>query len=207
MSQKKGKFISFSGLEGVGKATIIGLVSNSLQDSGVKHNITEQPSTSGNSYYIKKMLKERDHKFSDNSNLCLMTAARKEVIDYLIEPTLERGVHVLTHTWLPDCRAYYDYKLAGELHKLICDDLTPDLQIILDAPAKVCIQRIENRKGRSPYHKQSMCEEESMEGVRSMFMRQVFEPGVVVIDAYQDKQFVFNSVMKLVNELIMDKGV
>ena len=198
---KKGKFISFSGIDGVGKTSIIRMVSEFFQENDIKHCITEEPSMNGHSYHIRKLVKEID--FSDTATLCLVMAARVEIMDSLIKPKLEEGSVVLTHRWLPDSKAYQDFKLAGELHKLICDDLTPDLQIILDAPVDRCVERITSRKNpNEPPDRFDLASEEVMEHRRTMLLRQVFEINTVVVDADYPKHIVFESVMKHVKQVI-----
>jgi len=197
---QKGKFISFSGIDGVGKSTMMYMVAHHLQKSGIEHRITDEPSTFGKSKHIRKLVKEKD--FSDNATLCLVTAARVETINHLIKPTLESGGHVLTHRWLADSRAYQDYKLAGELHKLLCDNLMPDLQLVLDAPVQVCVERIKSRDNNEPLDRFDMAPEEVMESRRSMFLRQVFEPGVAIIDANYTKEIVFDNIMKHLKEVL-----
>jgi len=197
----KGKFISISGIDGVGKSTVLHRVSGELQNLDIPHCITEEPSKSGNSYYIRKLVKYGPD-FSDRATLCLVTAARYEIMQYLIKPTLERGTHVFAHRWLADSRAYQDYKLAGDLHKLICDDFMPDLQIILDAPAKHCIERIKKRKSDEEPDKFDNASEEVMEDRRSMFLRQIFEKDVEVIDAYRNIELVTRDTLNIVKNLI-----
>lgn len=198
---EKGKFISISGIDGVGKSTVLHRVSAELQSMEINHCITEEPSKSGNSYHIRQLVKYGPD-FTDRATLCLVTAARYEVMEYLIKPTLERGTHVFAHRWLADSRAYQDYKLAGELHKLVCDDFMPNLQIILDAPAKHCIERIKNRQSDEEPDKFDKASEEVMEERRSMFLRQLFEKDVEVIDAYRDLDLVVRDALNIVKKTI-----
>ena len=205
--ETKGKFISISGLDGVGKSTVLYRVSLALQELDVKHCITEEPSKSGNSHKIRELVKYGPD-FSSRAMLCLVTASRYETMEYLIKPALNRGTHVFAHRWLADSRAYQDYQMAGDLHKIVCDDFMPDLQIILDAPAKHCIERIKKRQARQQSQsaekpdKFDNASEEVMEERRSMFMRQIFEPGVAIIDAYRDIELVYKDTFNVIKKTL-----
>lgn len=196
----KGKFITFSGIDGVGKSTIITLVSKYLRDQGIEHVLQQEPSAFGRSKHIRKLVKEIN--FSSQATLCLVNAARIEAIENYIKPALEEGKHVLSHRWLPDSKAYHDYKLATELHNLMCDDFTPDLQIILDAPVPFCKERIKNRESSDPPDRFDLASDEDMEWRRTAFIRQGFEPGFVLIDTSKEIEFVIQEVLEQIKKVI-----
>ena len=199
MSKEKGKFITISGLDGSGKSTVLRLLSQHLQDKDVPHNITEEPSKSGNAYQIRKLVKRDTYPpFQDNTILTFVTAARRETIDYLINPSLERGVHVISHRWLADSKAYQDPKLAAELHRLLCYDMMPDLQLILDAPVEVCEERIANRGTSGSLYSSDKASTEDVEWRRHEFTKQLFNKGVSFVDTNRDIKLVMKDVLYMV---------
>ena len=162
------------------------------------------PSRSNNVHHIRQLVKYGPD-YLPATVIGLISAGRAEMLERFIKPTLASGVHVISHRWLADSMAYQDYDLAREVHKVMCDDFRPDLQIILDAPAKKCIERIKRRTekgaGDDP-DKYDNDSEEVMEGRRSLFMRQVFVEGVAIVDADREIKNVVDDVNHHIFQLL-----
>ncbi len=147
-----GQFISFEGIEGVGKSTQVREAAKRLTASGQRVLMTREPGGTPLAERIRGLvLHERSEPLPASAELCLMFAARAVHTDNLIRPALARGEHVLCDRYLDATFAYQgggrgvpDKDIAA-LARLACGDLAPDLTILLDAPVDIALQRMAQR--------------------------------------------------------------
>jgi dTMP kinase len=147
-----GQFISFEGIEGVGKSTQVREAAKRLTANGQRVLMTREPGGTPLAERIRGLvLHERAEPLPVSAELCLMFAARAVHTDNLIRPALARGEHVLCDRYLDATYAYQgggrgvpDQDIAA-LARLACGDLRPDLTIWLDAPVEVALQRMAQR--------------------------------------------------------------
>lgn len=144
-----GKFITFEGIEGVGKSTHIKMVAEELEALGVPCVVTREPGGTEISEEIRTVLLTH-HKDPMNSvtELLLMFASRAQHVSQLIKPALKAGKCVLCDRFTD---ATYAYQGGGrgiylqnilQLENLVQGELRPDLTILLDATdINVCLSR------------------------------------------------------------------
>lgn len=195
----KGKLIAISGIDGVGKSAMVTRVHDKIRSFGIKAIMSYDPHPSCTaSSVIRKLVKE--NKLSERIVLGLITCARAEVCEEIIVPSLNNGIHVITHRWLADSMAYQDRAMAKELHKILCDEIMPDCQIIMDAPVNICKQRIADRGNEYDIFDNE--NDEIFESWRSAFMWDLFTKNTHIVNADKPIDEVFENVWDIVSKSI-----
>jgi dTMP kinase len=135
-----GKFISFEGIEGVGKSTHIMFVAEELQRLNVPIETTREPGGTEIAEEIRSLLlTHHEEVMVPTTELLLLFAARAQHIARVIKPALNEGRCVLCDRFTD---ATYAYQGGGrginlqhilQLENLVQGDLRPDFTILLDA--------------------------------------------------------------------------
>ena len=156
MSRPLGKFVTFEGIEGVGKSTQVQLAAQWLREKGIDAVVTREPGGTPLAEEIRELvLKARAEKLPPQAELLLMFAARSVHLEALIKPALREGRWVLCDRFTD---ATFAYQGAGrgvsaeriaELERLVQAGLQPDLTLLLDMPAAQGMQRVQ-RRGNEP---------------------------------------------------------
>lgn len=144
-----GKFITFEGIEGVGKSTHIKLLAEDLQRNDVQTTLTREPGGTKIAEEIRAiLLKHNDEVLTPTTELLLLFAARAQHIAKVIKPALQQGNCVLCDRFTD---ATYAYQGGGrgvylqnilQLENLVQGDLRPDFTILLDATdIDLCLSR------------------------------------------------------------------
>ena len=143
-----GRFITFEGVEGVGKTTQIGRAAAWLREGGRETVVTREPGGTALAERLRELLLARgDEQMPPACELLLMFAARASHLATLIEPALARGAWVLCDRFTD---ASYAYQGGGRglpeshidaLARLVHPSRTPDLTVLLDAPVATGLAR------------------------------------------------------------------
>lgn len=144
-----GKFITFEGVDGVGKTTQLALVSKTLNRLGYKTVATREPGGTDFAEGIRAFLKQ--YKLDSLTELFLIAAARRNHFINKIKPAIEQGAIVL-------CDRFYDSTIIYqgvlgkipidkilELQAFILDGFEPNLTILLDIDYKTARYRSQAR--------------------------------------------------------------
>ncbi len=197
---RRGKFITFEGLDGTGKSTQMSKLAAVLRQAGHQIIETREPGGTTTGEKIRKVLLDSGTAgLSPLAEMALMFASRAQHIAEIIEPGLAAGAIVLCDRFTDSTEAYQGSgrKLGSEavldLHRVLCGDLQPDLTILMDSNPHASVSRARRRNkrdskaaGRS--HDENRFEQET----RSFFARvhdgysaiAKREPGrVAVVDA------------------------
>ncbi|MBQ9937152.1 MAG: dTMP kinase [Oscillospiraceae bacterium] len=147
MSQKKGRFIVFEGLDGSGKSTQIKLFSEYLKSIGIENVVTCEPTSSDIGKMIRQMLSGNE-KINPKTAALLFAADRIEHItakDGMAE-LINKGVTVLCDRYYFSSYAYQmaDMPLSWviKINEMAKELLKPDLHIFVDLSPKDCMDRI-----------------------------------------------------------------
>ena len=149
-----GRFITFEGIEGVGKSTQIERLRAALEADGREVVATREPGGTPLAERIREVvLNDRGEPVPAMAELMLMFAARAVHTENRIRPALARGAWVLCDRYTD---ATYAYQGGGRgiavadiapLAALAQRGLSPDLTILLDAPVAVALARARSRRG------------------------------------------------------------
>jgi dTMP kinase len=152
VTRQRGKFITFEGLDGVGKSTQLSNLAAWLRRRGVDVVTTREP---GGTELGKKLravlLSSRTAGLSPAAELALMFADRAHHVEQKILPALQRGRWVLCDRFTDSSEAYQGggrelgSQVVRDLHRILCRDLQPDLTILMLGDPAAILARARRR--------------------------------------------------------------
>jgi dTMP kinase len=143
----RGKFITFEGIDGAGKSTHIGFVTDWLRSRGKTVVSSREPGGTPLGEKLRELLLHE--KMHLETEALLMFASRREHIAQVIAPGIERGDWVLCDRFTD---ASFAYQSAGRgmdrarmesLEHWVHPDLQPDLTLVFDVPVEVARARLD----------------------------------------------------------------
>jgi len=148
----RGRFITFEGIEGVGKSTQIDRFVARLEQGGVTVLRTREPGGTPTAERIREVvLQHGDEPLPPVAELLLMFAARAVLVDNVIRPALDEGRWVVADRFVDASRAYQGGgremppQRVETLADWVLGDLAPDCTVLLDAPVDVGLERTRRR--------------------------------------------------------------
>lgn len=176
----RGLFITFEGLDGSGKTTQLNRLAAWLQKRGLAPLVTRQPGGTATGDHIRKLLLDsRSSGLAPRTEMALMFADRAQAIAEIIAPALAVGQIVLCDRFTDSTEAYQGggrelgSALVLDLHRLICDDLQPDLTLLLLPSLDASLDRARRRNHR--VSADSGKDENRFEQEKDAFYRRVWE--------------------------------
>jgi dTMP kinase len=143
----RGRLISFEGIDGSGKSTQLRRLAETLRNEGAQVVETREPGGAPGAEEIRRLLVSgQPGRWSPETEILLFTAARRDHLEHVIEPALERGDTVLCDRFADSTRVYQGVAradlrpLVDELHATMIG-LEPDLTLILDIDPEVALGR------------------------------------------------------------------
>jgi dTMP kinase len=150
----RGRFITFEGGEGAGKSTQVQRLAARLKADGREVVTTREPGGSPGAESIRDIvLRGAADRWSPVTETLLMYAARRDHVERVIRPGLERGAWVVCDRFADSTRAYQgaaggtDPGLISALETYILEDTRPDLTLVFDLPVEVGLERAYARAG------------------------------------------------------------
>ena len=202
----RGKFITLEGIEGSGKSTSLDTISKILDTLDIEFIITKEPGGGPLGKDLRKILLDKKTSISPEVELLLMMADRKNHIDNIVEPSLEKGVWVISDRYLDSSYAYQGGGRQIDTSKI--DLLTellklpkPDLTILFDLSPEIALQRAKNRSELDRFESEPI---DFHQRIREAYLNLANDnvERYVVIDASKDIQNVKDQVQKKVNQFI-----
>ena len=153
----KGKFISFEGIEGVGKSTTILEVEKFLKERNIEVYSTREPGGTNFGEKIRELLLNKDSAISVDSELLLLFAIRHQHIKDIIEPKLNKGIWILCDRYIDASVAYQGYGKKADLKKIkllienFTNNITPDLTFFFNLPYHLAKKRFPKSKTKDRF--------------------------------------------------------
>ncbi len=155
-----GLFITFEGLDGSGKTTQQRLLAASLQAAGHAIVTLRQPGGTALGDRIRALLLDSRSEtevgaIAPETEMALMFADRAQSLHQVILPALTRGEIVLCDRYTDSSEAYQGAgrQLGAErilaMHAAVCNNVQPDLTILLLPPLERALFRARRRNTRS----------------------------------------------------------
>ena len=148
----RGAFITFEGVEGVGKSTQITLAAAHLRGRGIEPVVTREPGGTELAEKLRALVLEAGHgPVSVTAELLIYFAARASHVAEVIRPALAAGRCVLCDRFTDTTEAYQgggrgvDVASIRALAEIAHPGLAPDLTLVFDAPAEVTHLRLAGR--------------------------------------------------------------
>lgn len=201
-------FISFEGIDGVGKSTQIRLAEEYLRSKGKDVLTTFEPGGTELGQEIRNLLLHRKGDVAPRSEALLYAADRAHHVATKVRPALADGKIVITDRYLDSSVAYQGAgrKLSAEevrnLSVWAVDGLLPDLTILLDLDAAKAAERRETTGQEADRLEREKLE--FFEAVRAEFLKLAeAEPNrFLVIDAEQSPAEIFEYIVSKLDELL-----
>jgi dTMP kinase len=156
----RGQFITFEGLDGSGKTTQLRRLATALEAEGHTVVTLRNPGGTALGDRIRSVLLDSRSEaalgpISPVAELTLMFADRAQSIAEIILPALATGHIVLCDRYTDSSEAYQGggRELGSQrildLHAAVCDNLQPDLTLLLLPPIESTLHRARRRNSRS----------------------------------------------------------
>ena len=213
MRGERGFFITLEGIEGCGKTTQIGLLSQWLTSRHISHVTTKQPGGTLIGREIRKILLHKNSTgMTSTCEALLYLADRAQHHTEVIEPNLVRGNWVICDRYQDSTRAYQgaarglDIRELDHIFSLITGNLQPDLTILLDLDPEQGLARAKQRLTREALDKaEGRFEDESLAfhaAVRRFFLNlAASEPDrFVVVDAGLEPGAIHGEIQRIVQQ-------
>lgn len=197
-----GRLITFCGLDGCGKTTMIRRLFDELEST---HSIfmTKQPTNAvRKSEIFRNYMDCPDHNAFDYRSLSLLAASdRLQHVNKVIEPAMQHGGIVLSDRYFYSCLANlrargfekddWIYEIAGSVIK-------PDLAFFFDVPVEVAVDRVRSR----PEEKNRYIDIDLQYRLRKEYVDICFANGGILISTMEPEDDCYALVKKAVKEVL-----
>ena len=199
-------FITFEGIDGVGKSTQLDLLEKYLVAEGKEVLRTLEPGGTELGQEIRHLLLHRKGDVSPRAEALLYAADRAHHVATKIRPALAAGKVVLSDRYFDSSVAYQgaarelDVEEVKQISLWAIDHLIPDLTVLLDLPADEALAR-RSSKGTEPDRLERE-QLEFFERARSEYLIMASEPRFLVIDATNSVEQIHQQVLGRVTTLL-----
>jgi dTMP kinase len=183
----RGKFITFEGLDGVGKSTQMENLALWLRQRGLDVITTREPGGTDLGQKLRTvLLSSRTSGLSPLAELGLMFADRAQHIDEQILPALQRGRWLLCDRFTDSSEAYQGggrelgRDIVLQLHKALCHNLKPDLTILMLSDLEHSVNRARRRNQEQARNSQD--DENRFEKESRAFHKRVLESYLAIAE-------------------------
>lgn len=142
----KAKFITFEGVDGAGKSTHLNWFADTLRARGIDLLVTREPGGTPMGEKLRDILLHEP--MHAETEALLMFAARREHIEQVIKPALQRGTWVISDRFTDASFAYQGggrgvpVEKLEQLERWVQGNLQPDLTLLFDIPVEVAHERL-----------------------------------------------------------------
>lgn len=199
-------FITFEGIDGVGKSTQLDMLERYLVDLGKQVLRTLEPGGTELGQEIRHLLLHRKGDVSARSEALLYAADRAHHVATKIKPALEAGMVVLSDRYFDSSVAYQGAARELNVDEVrnislwAIDNLLPDLTVLLDLPADEAMKRRGN-KGTEPDRLERE-QVEFFERARDEYLKMAKESRFLVVDASDSPEKIHQQVIGRVSALL-----
>tara|TARA_B100001564_G_scaffold358480_1_gene377263 strand:+ start:3018 stop:3665 length:648 start_codon:yes stop_codon:yes gene_type:complete len=163
MFKQKPLFIVFEGVEGCGKSYQSKKLLNNLKKKGINSVLTREPGGTNSAELIRNLIlkdyfnKSKKDKFDKYTDTLLYLAARNEHVKNKIKPELKKKKVVICDRFIDSTMAYQVFgkkvkkTFVENIHKIILQNVKPDLSFILKVSPKSSKIRLKKRKTKNRY--------------------------------------------------------
>jgi dTMP kinase len=141
--RRPGFFIVLEGPEGSGKSTLLVPLAERMRAGGVDPVVVREPGGTRAAEIARQALLDPEHPVGPLAELFLYLAARSDLVQSVIRPSLSAGQVVLSDRFALSTEAYQmigrglEPGLVRTANKAATQGLSPDLTLILDLPPEV----------------------------------------------------------------------
>lgn len=157
---KRGKFITFEGIDGAGKSTHLAWTTDFLRGHGVSHIVTREPGGTVLGEQLRQILLAGVQRIHPETETLMMFTSRRQHLEEVIRPVLQRGDWVLSDRFTD---ASFAYQGGGRgvakdkleaLERWVHPDLQPDLTLLFDVSAELGQSRVARAKSPDRFERE-----------------------------------------------------
>ena len=199
-------FITFEGIEGSGKSSLIAQLKKYFKSSKLEAFFSKEPGGTDLGKEIRKTLLNPKYSFDPTSELLLLLADRAEHVQKIIRPNLQKNKLIFCDRYLDSTFAYQgsgrnlDKKIIKEMFKVI-DFPIPDLTILLDVPVQIGLSRARKRNKLDRFEKEDL---NFHENVRRSYLDLAKNDStrIVIFDSSISEEELFKKAVNLIKSRI-----
>ena len=202
---ERGKFITFEGIDGAGKSTHIGFVTDFIAARGKTVVSSREPGGTPLGEKLRELLLHE--KMHLETEALLMFASRREHMAQVIEPSLDVGAWVLSDRFSDASFAYQsggrgmDRIKMEALENWVHPQLQPDLTLLFDVPLEVARERLDATRTLDKFERE---QEEFFARCRAEYLRRAaqFPQRFAVIDSTQSIAATQDTIREALEKLL-----
>ena len=206
------KFIVIEGLEGAGKSTAVSYVVDWLRQHGITQlETTREPGGTPLAEKMRAIVKEvHDEPLTIQAELLLMYAARVQLVENRIKPTLKNGTWVVGDRHDLSSQAYQgggrgiDATLINQIKQAVLGDFAPDLTLYLDIDPAIGLERARQRGELDRIEQEALV---FFQRTRARYLELAKQdPSIYIIDAAQSPQQVQTAINAVLEQALCIRG-
>lgn len=150
-------FITFEGIEGCGKSSVVRCVAGALSQSKRQAVAAREPGGTAFGERIRDLFLDRSFSMEPLAEALLVNASRAELVETVIRPALAQKTIVLCDRYTDSTIAYQGYGRGLDRDMLLAmctaatGGLVPDITFLIDVPVEISRQRVHARSGNSDH--------------------------------------------------------
>lgn len=201
----RGFFITFEGVEGAGKTTILHSIVDKLRSQGYDVVATREPGGIEIAEQIRNIILDRENvKMEERTEALLYAAARRQHLAEKVLPALEAGKIVLCDRFIDSSLAYQGHarglgiEEVYDINKFAIQDLMPNITLLFDIDPQKGLERIAANDER---------EKNRLDLEKLDFHKKVYEGYQILTEQYPDRILKVNAdqSIELVERSAYDK--
>jgi len=191
---KSGRLISIEGVDGAGKSTVAAQLAQKLREAGFPLQMVREPGGTRVSEKIREVLLDPlNQEMTPRAEAMLYAAARLQLINQVIVPSLAAGMVVICDRYTDSTLAYQGGGRGLEpdwlrcLNQLTTEGLVPDLTLLLDVEPSL------GRERRWAKNREQKIELDRLEAESESFYTRVRQTYLALAQAEPDRIKVLNA--------------
>lgn len=201
----KAKFITLEGIEGSGKTSSLKSITDLLDKKNISYIVTREPGGSSIGKELRAILLDPDTEISPEVELMLMLSDRKDHVEKIILPNLEKGNWVVSDRFMDSSIAYQGG--GRQLDKKLIISLTdylnlpqPDLTLLFDLPVEISLSRVKARGELDRFEKEEL---EFHKRIRNTYLELAKNNSnrIKIIDSSKKIESMLNNVKQAIEKL------
>ena len=201
----KAKFITLEGIEGSGKTSSLKSITDLLDKKNISYVVTREPGGSSIGKELRAILLDPDTEISPEVELMLMLSDRKDHVEKIILPNLEKGNWVVSDRFMDSSIAYQGggRQLGKKLIISVAEYLNlpqPDLTLLFDLPVEISLSRVKARGELDRFEKEEL---EFHKRIRNTYLDLAKNNSnrIKIIDSSEKIESMLNNVKQAIEKL------
>lgn len=202
-NETKGLLITFCGLDGCGKTTMLRRLASDLENQNKDLLLTKQPTDSvRNSDIFRIYMDCPDHNAYDYRSLSLLAASdRIQHSNKVLEPAMQNGTIVISDRYFYSCLANLrarGFKEDRWIYEIAESVVRPDIAFFFDVPVETAVKRVRSR----PAEKERYIDMELQYKLRDEYIKICKANGGVLISTEEPEDKCYSYIKQTVERVI-----